>query len=235
MAEKNTIVLSLGGSLIVPDEVDITYLGMLKKFVVGWVKRGKRFFIVTGGGKICRTYQQAAKDLGVDNKTTLDEIGIRVTKVNAELVKSVFGNLAYARTVDNYSNMPRTGAKVILAPGWNPGCSTDYDAVYAAQKLGVKRVINLSNIDYLFDKDPNTYLDAKPLKTVTFGDLLKITGTVWRPGANTPFDPKASQLAQKNGIEVVIANGKDLSNLENVIAGKPFVGTTVYSPIKKKN
>lgn len=225
MAEKNFTVLSLGGSLIIPDEIDKEFLLQFRNFVLKWTRAGERFFIVAGGGKTARKYQTAAKELGVKDKNTLDQIGIYATFCNAELLRSLFGKTAFSEIITDYAKKIRTDSKIIIASGWKPGCSTDFDAVYAACAIKAKRVINLSNIDCLYDKDPKAFSDAKPIETVTFSDLLKITGKVWTPGANTPFDPKASMLAQKNGIEVIIANGKNLNNLDDILNGNPFIGT----------
>ncbi|MFA5747268.1 MAG: UMP kinase [Candidatus Paceibacterota bacterium] len=227
MADKNMIVISLGGSLIVPQEVDKEFLKGFKALIVKWVKKGKRFFIVTGGGKTTRNYQQAAREMGINDKTALDHIGIYTTYVNAELIRNLFGKLACSEIVKDYSKKIKGNPKIIVAPGWKPGCSTDFDAVFAAKIYKAKRVINLSNIDLLYDKDPKVYSDATPIELISFDKLMKITGKVWHPGANMPFDPKASQLAKKHSLEVIIAAGKDLANLNDLIAEKPFKGTVV--------
>ena len=227
MEKEKITVLSLGGSLIVPDDINEDFLDQFKKFILGWTKRGKRFFIVVGGGKTARVYQRAAKELGVKDKAALDQIGINSTYINAELVRALFGKAAHPEIVRDYAKTIETKAKIIVAPGWKPGCSTDFDAVYAAWKYKAKQVINLSNIECLYNKDPKIYPDAEPIELTSFAKLLKITGKVWLPGANMPFDPKASQMAQKYNLEVIIANGKDLENLDNLLAGKPFKGTVV--------
>jgi uridylate kinase len=227
MEEKKSIVVSLGGSLIVPDGIDQEFLQQFKNFVLKWTRRGHRFFIISGGGKTARNYQLAAKDLGVSDKINLDQIGIYATCINAELLRAFFGKIAYPAIIADYSKKFTTDAKVIVASGWKPGCSTDLDAIYAAKLVGSKQVINLSNIDCLYDKDPRAFADAKPIEHLTFAELLKITGKIWSPGANTPFDPIASQMAQKEKIEVIIANGKNLNNLDNILSGQPFIGTTV--------
>jgi uridylate kinase len=227
MEKEKITVLSLGGSLIVPDDINEDFLDQFRKFILSWTRRGKRFFIVAGGGKTARVYQRAAKELGVKDKAVLDQIGINSTYINAELVRALFGKAAYPEIVRDYDKTIKTKAKIIVAPGWKPGCSTDFDAVYAAWKYKAKQVINLSNIECLHDKDPKIYPDAEPIDFLSFARLLKITGRVWLPGANMPFDPKASQMAQKYNLEVIIANGKDLENLNNMLAGQPFKGTVV--------
>lgn len=227
MEKEKITVLSLGGSLIVPDDINEDFLDQFRKFILSWTRRGKIFFIVAGGGKTARIYQRAAKELGVKDKAVLDQIGINSTYINAELVRALFGKAAYPEIARDYGKTIKTKAKIIVAPGWKPGCSTDFDAVYAAWKYKAKQVINLSNIECLHDKDPKIYPDAEPIDFLSFARLLKITGRVWLPGANMPFDPKASQMAQKHNLEVVIANGKDFENLDNLLAGRPFKGTVV--------
>ncbi|MFA5742955.1 MAG: UMP kinase [Candidatus Paceibacterota bacterium] len=227
MEKEKIIVLSLGGSLIVPDDINEDFLDQFKKFILSWTKRGKRFFIVVGGGKTARVYQRAAKELGVKDEAVLDQIGINSTYLNAELVRSLFDKAAYPEIIKDYAKMVKTKSKIIVASGWKPGCSTDFDAVYAAWTYEAERVVNLSNIECLYNKDPKLYPDAEPIQLISFAKLLKITGKVWLPGANMPFDPKASQMAQKYNLEVIIANGKDLENLDNMLSDKPFKGTVV--------
>jgi len=211
----------------VPDDINEDFIDQFKKFILGWTKQGKRFFIVVGGGKTARVYQRAAKEMGVKDEAVLDQIGIDSTYINAELVKALFGKDAHPEIVRDYTKIIKTKKKIIIASGWKPGCSTDFDAVYAAWMYKAKQVINLSNIECLYDKDPNLHPDAEPIELISFDKLLKITGKVWLPGANMPFDPKASQMAQKHNLEVVIANGKDLENLDNLLADRPFKGTVV--------
>lgn len=227
MAEKNFVVISLGGSLIVPEGIDKAFLEQFKRLILKWVRRGKRFFIVAGGGRTTRNYQQAARETGVKDGTSLDQIGIYTTYINAELVRSMFGKAAHPEIIKDYSKKMIASAKIVVGSGWKPGCSTDFDAVLAAKKCGAKQVINLSNIKYIYDKDPKTHPEAQPIESMTFAELLKITGKVWYPGANTPFDPKAAQLACKSDMTVLIANGGDLENLDSLLADEPFCGTVV--------
>lgn len=227
MEEKKSIVLSLGGSLIVPEVVDLEFIRQFTNLILKWTKKNRRFFIIAGGGRTARNYQTAAKELGVNDKNDLDQIGIYTTFANADLLRSVFGENAHPTIITNYSRKIETTSKVIIGAGWKPGCSTDVDAIYAAKLVGAKRVINLSNIDCLYDKDPRAYSDAKPIQKLSFSELLEITGEIWNPGANTPFDPIASRLAQNDKVEVVIANGKNLNNLENILSNQPFTGTVV--------
>ena len=222
---KNTIVISLGGSLISPYEIDVDYLKKFKKIIEKFVKQGFKFVIVTGGGKICRKYNQAARELNNKIKSAdLDWLGIKATKVNAELVKVVFGNLAYSKVLEFPKEKILESRPIIMAGGWKPGASSDNMAVNLAKAFKAPIVINLSNVEYVYDKDPNKYQGAKPLKALSWAQYRRLVGAKWDPGANWPFDPIASKLAQKLKLEVVIINGH---NLDKYLSNKNFKGTII--------
>ena len=220
-------VLSLGGSLICPKEIDLEFLKKFKSFILKWVKKGKRFIIFVGGGNLARRYQKAAKNLGILKKESLDWIGIFATWLHAVFLKSFFGKMAFEKVVTNPKEKIKTNKKIIVCGGWKPGWSTDFDAVLMAKNFGAKRVINLSNIDFVYDKDPKNFKDAKPLEKISFDQFLKITGKKWTPGANFPFDPIGAKLAKKEKIKVIVLNGKNFKNLDNFFKGQKFIGTTI--------
>jgi uridylate kinase len=219
-------VFSLGGSVFCKEEIDITFLKKFKSFILKWIKKKKKFLIFVGGGKTARIYQKAGRKFGIKNEQ-LDWIGIFATFLNAQLIKSIFGNFAFEKILSDPTKKIKTKKKIIIFGGWKPGRSTDYDCVLAAKTFKVKRVINLSDIDYVYDKDPKKFKDAKPLKRISFDDLLKIIGKEWIPGANLPFDPEAAKMAKKEKIKVIILNGKNLKNLEKVFLEKKFKGTLI--------
>jgi uridylate kinase len=99
--------------------------------------------------------------------------------------------------------------------------------VLLGRYLDAKRVINLSNIDYAYDKDPREFPDAKKIERTTWAEFRKIVGTEWNPGMSAPFDPIASKMAEEEGMEVAILNGSDLTNLGHYLDGEAFKGTVV--------
>jgi len=117
--------------------------------------------------------------------------------------------------------------KVLVAAGWLPGCSTDYDAVLWAKKFGVDKVFNLSNTDYVYDKDPRKFKDAKPLKSISWKDYKKMIASEWSAGLSTPFDPVASRAAEKWKMFAIGINGERLSELTKAMEDKPFIGTVI--------
>lgn len=219
-------VLSLGGSTVVPDEIDVKFLQNFKKLITKYIPENVFYFIV-GGGKTCRKYQAALRDLDVQNDEALDWMGIQSTHLNAFLLKSLFGEQAADEIIIDPTNLPEEGKQVYFGGGWKPGWSTDYVSVMMAKELGLKTVVNLSNIDYVYDKDPKKHDDAQVIKAASWAQFRALVGNKWVPGANLPFDPIACQLAEKEGISVIILNGANLENLENYFQGESFDGTII--------
>ena len=176
-----------------------------------------------------RHYQAAARDvLGHQLKADdLDWIGIHATRLNGHLLRTIFRDIAHPIMIDDYSMIRKPTESVIVGAGWKPGWSTDYDAVLVCEDYGAKTIINLSNINMVYDKDPRKNKDAKPLEKISWDELRELVGDKWIPGMHTPFDPIAAKKAQSLGIKVVLANGNNFQNLENYFKGKKFVGTVI--------
>ncbi len=228
MKKNKTIIFSLGGSIVVLDEIDVKFLKVIKKFILNLLGRGYRLVIIIGGGGLNRKYNKVAKALAKISDIDLDWLGIAATKLNSELVRVIFSKYAYPQVIDDPSKLKNIGKyKLILASGWKPGCSTDKDAVLWAKKLGTREIINLTNIDKAYTADPRQDKNARPLDRVSWRDYRQIVGSKWSPRLSTPFDPIASKLAQKYGLRVAILNGRKLHNLKNYLAGKKFIGTVI--------
>lgn len=225
---QETVVLSLGGSLLVPKEgIDTDFITKFSALIRRHVKKGRRFVIICGGGTTAREYQRAASKVTKITRDDLDWIGIHATRLNAHLLRTVLRDLAHPRIItDPHEDMP-SRRPVIIGAGWRPGCSTDYDAVLLAQRYDATRLINLSNISHVYDKDPRKHADAVPITSLTWKEFRKRFGSRWDPGLNSPFDPVASKEAERSDLTVVIAEGRDLANVDRILEGRPFKGTLV--------
>ena len=222
------IVLSVGGSIVVPKTgIDIEYLHAFRSLIQREVKKGKRFIIVVGGGHTAREYQNAANAVVHLNAEDVDWLGIHATRLNGHLLRALFRDIAIHRVVKDPTRPLAWHDSVLIAAGWKPGWSTDYIAVRLAKKYKASQILNLTNIDSVYDKDPSKFEDAEPFKDISWTAFRKIVGSKWVPGANAPFDPIASKLAHRWGLNVVIANGKDLKNVQNILDGKKYVGTMI--------
>jgi len=241
-------VISLGGSIVAPDKVDVDYLSDFVLLIKELLEEdpGRKFIFVTGGGAPARVYQKAfyevlersgrenSGDNAADSSAcqerineSADWIGIMATRLNAELVRSVFGDYCPAPVITNPLEADSFRGRVMIASGWKPGFSSDNDAVLLAERFGAKLVINLSNIEKVCTADPKLDPSAKPITRISWKDFRKMTGDKWTPGKNLPFDPVASANAEKKGIKVICALGSDLRNLKNIISGRDFSGTTI--------
>lgn len=227
MENNKYIVISVGGSLIAPNAIDVSFVKSFTDLIKKYTSKGFTFAIITGGGKITRNYLDAVKEITTVSNDDLDWIGIAGTRLNSELLRVAFGELAYEEVVRDPDDMPNTDKPVIMSAGWKPGNSSDMAAIHAAASLGSTKVINLSNIDYAYDKDPNKFPDAVKIEKSTWADFRKILPTEWTPGLNGPFDPIAAVKAEELGLEVVIMNGKNLANIEKYLNGEVFEGTVI--------
>lgn len=223
---KKTIIISLGGSIIVPDKIDVNYLIKFKKFILKYLKK-YNFVIFCGGGRIARNYQEAGKKIANLSSAQLDWLGISASILNANLLKSIFVNNSQTEIITIPTKKVKFFKPIIIGAGWQPGWSTDYDAIKLAQVNNVKTVINLSNIDCVYNKDPRKYKNAKKIDLISWKDFIQMIGTKWSPGLNTPFDPIAAKLAKQAKIKVAIMSGIDLNNLEKFLNHKKFKGTLV--------
>lgn len=222
-----TIIISLGGSLIIPEEIDVNFLKEFKNLILSEVEKGKKFIIVTGGGKICRKYQKIARDISNPSSEDLDWIGIASLKLNAELLRVIFAENAHKEVISNLSNNFSFEKPIVIGSAYKPGQSTDFDAVLGAKTVGTKKIINLSNTDYIYDSDPKINPNAKKFEQISWPEYRKLIPKEWNPGLNSPFDPVASEMAEKEGMEVIIMNGKPIDNLANYLNGEQFQGTVI--------
>lgn len=235
MSKKNKIVIfSLGGSLIFKNdsgEINIDFLKKFKKFILNFLRKEDYFFIiVVGGGFLAKSIIQAAKKLN-KNLTfqDFDNLGIKTTELNALFFKTVFKDLSYFKILNKPIKDLKNivlNKKILFVYGLKPGHSTDFVSVFWAKTLKVDKVINLTNVDYIYDRNPAKFKKNTPIFKMTLKDYLKkIANFKWQPKLSLPFDPIAAKLALKEKIKIITVNGNDFKNLKNVILEKEFKGS----------
>jgi len=239
-------VISLGGSIVAPvvsagasgessrlAEVDAEFLKNFVNLVRSFIEKdaNNRFIIVVGGGGPARHYQNAYRKIsgGSVKDEEADWIGIMATRLNAQLIKAVMSEWCSQEVVYNPLEVDPLTGHVLVAAGWKPGFSTDYDAVLLAERFGAQMVINLSNIEKVYTADPKIDPNAKPIDKITWADFRSMVGDEWVPGKNVPFDPVASRHSEKIGLKVICADGKNLDNLKKILNGEEYTGTTIYA------
>jgi uridylate kinase len=232
MKNQKTFVISLGGSVIIPkpDEINVLFLRQFRKLILKFLKKGYRFVIVTGGGKICRFYQGAAEKITKVVPDDQDWIGIHCTRLNAHLLRTIFRKEACPVIFeDPFKKISKKLLEkpVIIGAGWRPGWSTDYDAVLLAKRFGVDKIINASNVSFVFNHDVNKFKNAKKIPEISWAGYRKLIAKKWTPGLSSPIDPIAAKTAQKLGIKAIVVDGTNLKNLENIFKGDKFEGTVI--------
>ena len=171
-----------------PDEIDTKFLKGFKKTIVPLLKDHKIALIV-GGGRTARKYMAAARSVNPDlSRSALDLIGIKSTHLNEQLIFAMFEKMADSHLFIQRPKKVSTKKRLILAAGWEQGASTDFNAVQLAKILNAKRVLNLTNVDYVYTKNPKKFSSARPLPRISWTEFKKIIGGKWIPGANVPFD-----------------------------------------------
>ena len=226
-----TTVLSLGGSIVAPEGPDpaflASFIALLREHLA--IDSDRRLILVVGGGGPARAWQRAFREAGglAEDHEAQDWIGIMATRLNAQLVKALLGPLSPQDVITDPSSLSIFMGRVLVAAGWKPGFSTDYDAVLLAERFGADRVLNLSNIAKVYTADPRIDPSAQPIDAISWSGFRAIIGEEWSPGKNLPFDPVATRKAAELGLSVICAAGRDLENLRRILEGESFVGTTI--------
>ena len=224
--------MSVGGSLIVPDAIDTHFLIELRNLIERQITVHKRrFIIIAGGGRTARRYQDAAAAVSELDPEDLDWMGIHATRLNGHLLRTIFRDVAHPVMVtnpDEIMDVPK-GTPLIIAAGYRPGASTDLRAIQIATNVGAVKVMNLSNIDYVYTEDPRKNPAAEKIESIRWADFMRLIPTEWNPGLSSPFDPVAARAAEAHDIEVAIINGKRINEIENYLERRAFIGTLIHA------
>ena len=220
-----SIVISIGGSVILSKDIDTSYFKNLADLLKKLCKKFK-IYIVVGGGKTARTYIDLGRKLGFDEKI-LDEIGISITRVNAKILATVLGISTNDIPVST-GDAVNIAEPIVVMGGTTSGHSTDMVGAELSEKINACKFIIATNVDGVFDKDPNKYSDAKRLKEVSIKQLISEHGTDWgSAGKNVVIDGPALTIIDRAKIPTFVLNGKRLNQLEKAITDQSFDGTVI--------
>lgn len=219
-------IISLGGSVIIPNEVDINYLRKFNNVIRKFSKKNK-FVIVTGGGSTARKYIKPLEKVSLDERT-IGLIGIAATRLNANLVKSIMKINTNPKTNNDIikilkkKNIIVTGALNFL-----PETTTDGTCAQIAHDIKADLFINITNIKGLFNKNPLVHKDAKFIPSISFADFEKIINKMkFQSGQHYILDQKAARIIRKYKIKTIVI-GNDIKNLINIFSNKKFIGTII--------
>ncbi|MBE6528965.1 MAG: UMP kinase [Thermoplasmata archaeon] len=222
------VVVSIGGSILVPGENDAEFIRKLADMLKE-VSKEVQLAVVCGGGKTARYYAGIAKDLGGDTYEQ-DILGIAATRMNAQLLMLALGDMPDSVSTDVEETARSSGpGKIAVMGGTVPGHTTDAVSSMVAAAMKADRIVNGTAVDAVYTADPRKDPDAKKISSMTIDELGEIVYKEHGASKSSVFDPLGVKLAKENRIDILIIDGRNLDELKNAILGRKINGTTVNS------
>ena len=220
------IVFSLGGSVIIPNKVDLSYLDKFKKLILK-LKKSHKIIIVTGGGKTARNYISALEQEGLD-KNTLSYIGIFTTRLNARLIAAIFKLKTVPTPEKQFYKMAKRERLIVTgALGFHPNMTSDGTAAEIASNITADLFINITNVNGLHNKDPRKFKDAKLIQKISLKEFYEVARRIkFKAGQHFVLDASAAKMIHARNIKTAIVN-RNTKNIENLISGRKFMGTLI--------
>ncbi|MFH1325544.1 MAG: UMP kinase [archaeon] len=226
--KKEIIVLSLGGSLIIPDEINLEYLKKFRK-VIRKNTRKYQFIIVCGGGNIARKYISALRESGISEELQ-SFAGISATRTNARFMSYFFNQNPKSGIPQKMENVKKYLRKQNIvfcgALDYKPKQTSDSTSAQIAEHLKT-RFINLTDVKGLYDKNPKQFRNARLISKISWKDLYKMARKIkYKPGQHFVLDQNAAKIIMNKKIPTYIM-GNDLKQLDNLLNGRKFMGTII--------
>lgn len=222
------VVVSLGGSIIAPNTLDLDFISKFSKLANKLAKKHE-LAIVTGGGRTARNYIEPAREFGA-SEIFCDLIGIDATRLNARLLSAAIGDKANLEPPKDFIGAVKAQnfGKIIVMGGTHPGQSTDAVAALLSEYIKADLLINATDVDGIYNKDPREFKNAKMLNRMTVEQLVEmVKSQSLGAGKYKLMDLLAAKVIQRSRIRCVFVNGRNLENLEALIEGRKFVGTVI--------
>jgi len=219
-------VISLGGSRIVPHDVDYHFIERFKELIKSHPSH--KFVAVTGGGSTARTYIKALKML---KKSTKDQSmeGIAITRLHANFLSRIFGSMANEELPFNMKKVKNLllKNKIVFCGGlrYEPENTSDGTASKIAAYLGCP-FINLTNVDGLYTADPSKNKNAKRISRISWKKFDAIASKIkYEAGQHFVLDQSASKVIMRDKIPTYIVSSLD--SIDRIIRGQTFKGTLI--------
>ncbi len=222
------IAISIGGSILVPDNDDMSFIKQLASTLLELLPNYK-FLVVCGGGKIARYYITIGRSLGAD-ESSLDELGIEVTRLNARLLITALGEKAYYKPAESLdeARLALNSNPIVVMGGTHPGHTTDAVAAMGAERIKAVRLINATSVDGVYTEDPKVNPQATKIDRMSYKELLdKVIYSRMDAGSSFVFDPLGAKLISRSKIPTAVVHGRDIQQLSNAIRGQEFKGTLI--------
>jgi uridylate kinase len=226
-SRKKRIVIKLSGSIFSQD----TNHDSIKDYAQMLIDISNNIqpIVIAGGGKIARHYIDLARSLGSD-EANLDIIGIEVSRLNAKLLIAALGNQAYSQVPKNLEEVAIAVAsgKIVIAGGLHPGQSTNATSALIAETSKASGFVNSTDVDGIYDSDPNVNPNARLFKEITVNEcmeILRAERTV--AGTYDLMDIIALKVIERSKIPTRVIRS-DVGNIRDAIDGKD-IGTKIIT------
>lgn len=230
--ERDRIVIKLSGSIFSQDLHNTS----IKKYaeMLSHISKKVHPIVIAGGGKIARLYINLARSLGSD-EATLDIMGIEVSRLNARLLIIALNGLAYSQVPTDLEKVAIAveSGKIVVVGGLHPGQSTNATSALIAEKIKASKFLNATDVDGIYNSDPNTNKNSKLFKEVTIEQCMKIlqSGSSMA-GTYDLMDIVALKVIERSNISTRVLRS-DVANIKNAINGKHWIGTEI-AQVKKR-
>jgi uridylate kinase len=183
--------------------------------------------LIAGGGATARKYIKAGEELGLD-QATLDEIGIESSLLNASLLVEALHPYSSKRVPRDLNELTEefektecgNNTRIVVCGGLYPGQSTNAVAALISEKTNANLLINATDVDGVYSKDPSRFTDAVKLASVTPAKLSEILGSESvQAGTYDLMDPVALKLISRSKIPTRIVKCES-SSLSRVLRGE---------------
>ena len=228
--ENEIITISLGGSIINPGTIDELFIRQFTELIINNLHDfpNRRIVIICGGGQMARDYIGAAPSLLPSGQ--LDKLGIMPTWVNAQLLTAWFHGYAPSTPSQDFYQFVEqiTRYRVLIGGGFLPAIKTDEDAAIFADYFGSPFLINITNVDGVYNADPRVDPEAKIIPSMTYNEFFAlISSNKVGPGASAPFTLIAAKIAERSNRQILIVS-KDIDNIASTLRGENK-GTIIWN------
>ncbi len=229
------IVIKFGGSLLFSEGGTINYEKITE--FCDLIKNDKNYdsiIIVCGGGTIARQYIKAIREF-TENEILCDLIGIDISRINSRLIVANMKEFAYPQVPESFKELSTAiiTSKIVVMGGLQPGQSTTSVAIQVAEFLKTARLVILTDVDGIYDKDPKVFDDAKLLRELNYDSLQKIILEMSgdkqaAAGEYRIFDAVSLQILKRSNVVVSVISGSNLDQFKKLWNNeKANVGTTI--------
>lgn len=224
---KKRVVIKLSGSIFSQD----TNYAKIKKYaeMLSDISNRVQPIVIAGGGKVARHYINLARNLGSD-EANLDIIGIEVSRLNAKLLITALGDQAYSQVPKNLEEVAIAvdSSKIVIAGGLHPGQSTNATSALIAETSKASSFVNATDVDGIYDSDPNTNTKARLFKEITVNECMEILRVESAmAGTYDLMDIIALKVIERSKIPTRVVRS-DTSDIRDAVDGKD-IGTKIIT------